>query len=60
MPRLLVVDDTLDIQQNLRELLEWEGYAVTTASDGVEACAAARSAAGPGDHGQPYAALRRL
>ncbi len=43
MPRLLVVDDTLDIQQMLRELLELEGYAVITASDGVEGCTAARA-----------------
>ncbi len=43
MPRLLVVDDDLDIQQTLKVLLELEGYAVTTASDGVEGCAAARA-----------------
>ena len=43
MPRLLVVDDTWDIRQTLKELLELEGFAVTTASDGVEGCTAART-----------------
>ncbi|MCR3752705.1 two-component system, OmpR family, response regulator MprA [Lentzea californiensis] len=35
--RLLVVDDDPDVRDSLRRSLEFEGYEVTTASDGAEA-----------------------
>lgn len=35
--RLLVVDDDPDVRDSLRRSLEFEGYEVTTAADGVEA-----------------------
>jgi CheY-like chemotaxis protein len=35
--RLLIVDDEPDILDVLRTLLEFEGYEVTTASNGVDA-----------------------
>lgn len=34
---LLIVEDDADLQQTLKELLEIEGYTVTTASNGKEA-----------------------
>jgi DNA-binding response OmpR family regulator len=37
MGQVLVVDDDSDIRESLREVLELEGYDVTTASDGEEA-----------------------
>lgn len=37
MGRLLIVDDEPDILDVLRTLLEFEGYEVTTASNGVDA-----------------------
>lgn len=37
MRRVLVVDDNPDIRELLRTALEWEGYSVETANDGVAA-----------------------
>ncbi|MEA4882383.1 MAG: response regulator [Clostridia bacterium] len=37
MARVLVVDDEPDIAMILREILEWDGYEVTVASNGVDA-----------------------
>ena len=41
-PRVLVVDDEQDCRTMLTALLEFEGFAVTTAANGREALAAAR------------------
>lgn len=38
-PQILVVDDDLSIRTTLAEFLDMEGYAVETASNGVEALA---------------------
>jgi CheY-like chemotaxis protein len=40
LPRILVVDDNAALRENLSELLEAEGYAVSTAADGHAALAA--------------------
>jgi two-component system response regulator MprA len=39
-PRLLVVDDDLDVRDSLRRALGYAGYAVTTAANGAEALSA--------------------
>ena len=36
MPRILLLEDNEDIQRDLAELLELEGYEVVTASNGVK------------------------
>jgi len=36
MAKILVIDDNVTFRQNLRDLLEFEGYNVAEASDGVE------------------------
>jgi CheY-like chemotaxis protein len=38
-PTLLIVDDEPSILETLREILEWEGYAVVTARNGQEGLA---------------------
>jgi CheY-like chemotaxis protein len=40
---VLVVDDDRDIRETLQEVLEMEGYAVTTARNGAEALTQARA-----------------
>lgn len=37
MQRILIVEDDLDIQELLKNFLQEVGYAVTLASDGIEA-----------------------
>jgi CheY-like chemotaxis protein len=37
LPRILVVDDSAALRENLQECLELEGYAVSLAKDGVHA-----------------------
>ena len=44
--RILVVEDDRPIRETLRELLEDEGYAVTTAANGKEALSAIRELGG--------------
>lgn len=39
LARILIVDDEQIIRESLQELLESEGYSITTAADGVEALA---------------------
>jgi CheY-like chemotaxis protein len=41
---VLVVDDDRDIRETIQEILEYEGYQVTTARNGLEALAVARTA----------------
>jgi DNA-binding response OmpR family regulator len=36
MKKLLIIEDSLDIQQTLKQILELEGYEVTVASHGQE------------------------
>jgi CheY-like chemotaxis protein len=40
LPRIVVVDDNAALRENLAELLEAEGYVVSTAADGEGALAA--------------------
>ena len=44
MPRVLVVDDDEDVREMLRQMLERQGYEVTTAADGKEGIARYREA----------------
>src|SRR3954466_174439 len=44
-PRVLVVDDDRAVRESLRRSLEFNGYAVTLASDGAEALASIAGAA---------------
>jgi len=39
MPRVLVVDDDEDVREMLRQMLERQGYEVTTAADGKQGLA---------------------
>lgn len=48
MKRILVVDDDPDIRETLAELLQEEGYAVTSAAHGAEALSALRTDPRPG------------
>jgi CheY-like chemotaxis protein len=41
---VLVVDDDRDIRETIQEILEYEGYEVATARNGLEALAVARDA----------------
>jgi DNA-binding NtrC family response regulator len=36
MPRILIIDDEKSIRSTLREILEYEKYEITEASDGAE------------------------
>lgn len=36
---ILVVDDDIDIRESIRDVLEFEGFSVATAADGLEATA---------------------
>ena len=36
MPNILIIDDEKSIRRTLREILEYEGYKVEEANDGIE------------------------